>query len=198
MHGTDEPGPKSHVSLSLFQRVATGDKSAVKACVDRFGPLVWSMARRFSPSQSDAEDAVQEIFVDLWRSAGRFDGEKASETAFVAMVARRRLIDRRRSNKRRPETEPLGEAMPLATAFDGQQIERCMEAKIAAKALDKLRPEQREVIVLGACFGLSHDEIASATGMPLGTVKAHARRGLLRVREALDGGKSSGEEQTPT
>jgi RNA polymerase sigma-70 factor (ECF subfamily) len=176
------------VTSSLFQRVAAGDQDAVKACVDRFGPLVLSMARRFSPSASDAEDAVQEIFLDLWRSAGRFDESRASEVAFVAMVARRRLIDRRRRRLRRPDTEPLPET-PLAEAVEDGGVERCVEAKIAQKALDQLRPEQRQVLLLSTLHGLSHEEIADVLGMPLGTVKAHARRGLLRVREMLSGGE---------
>ena len=68
----------------------------MQACMDRFGGLVWSLARRVTRSTAEADDAVQEIFVDLWRSASRFDPSIANETTFVAMIARRRLIDRGR------------------------------------------------------------------------------------------------------
>jgi RNA polymerase sigma-70 factor (ECF subfamily) len=169
---------------SPLQRVGASDPVAIRDCIDRFGGLIWSLARRLSPSPAEAEDAVQEIFLDLWRSAARFDPSVGSETAFVATIARRRLIDRRRARGRRPETEPFGDRS-LAADGQAQQMEMCGEAVLAGKALAQLRPEQRTVLLLSAYQGMSHEEIASATGMPLGTVKAHARRGLLRVREML-------------
>jgi len=173
----------------LMGRVAAGDPTAVRECLARYGALVWSIARRFEAA--DAEDAVQEIFLDLWKSAARFDPQIASEAAFVTMIARRRLIDRRRSRARRPTTDPMSE-LP-ATADRGSQPDVCAEASQAARALDQLRPEQRQVLV-ATCQGLSHGEIAAQTGMPLGTVKAHARRGLMSIRAALLGVQ---QEDTP-
>jgi RNA polymerase sigma-70 factor (ECF subfamily) len=165
-------------------RVATGDRAAIRECIQRYGGLVWSLARRASGGGSDAEDAVQEIFLDLWKSAARFDPQVGSETTFIATIARRRLIDRRRQRQRRPETDPLSERQP-ASASGATAPERGAEAALAARALEQLRPEQRQVLIMTACQGLSHEEVASSTGMPLGTVKAHARRGLMRVREVL-------------
>lgn len=167
----------------LLARVAAGDCAAMRECLAVYGGLVWSIARRFEPV--DAEDAVQEIFVDLWKSAARFDGGIASEAAFIAMIARRRLIDWRRTRGRRPVTEQIGDE-PLHVA-PGTGPDTCAEAAEAARALEKLRPEQRQVLVLATCQGMSHGEIAEETGMPLGTVKAHARRGLMSIRAALLG-----------
>jgi RNA polymerase sigma factor (sigma-70 family) len=166
----------------LLPRVASGDAPAVRECVARYGGLVWSLARRFSASATDAEDAVQEIFLDLWRSAGRYLPEAGGEVTFVATIARRRLIDRRRRLRRSPPTETLSDAMPAEEAL---AAELGAEAALARRALERLRPEQRQVILLTTCHGLSHEEVATYTGMPLGTVKAHVRRGLLLVREAL-------------
>lgn len=167
----------------VLVRVAGGDRGALRECIDRYGGLVWSIARRFEVSE--AEDAVQEIFVDLWKSAARYDAGVASESTFIAMIARRRLIDRKRTRGRRPSTEPISEIS--ATPIDERAMpDEALEAKKAAKALDKLRPEQKQVLVLST-QGLSHGEIAEQTGMPLGTVKAHARRGLLSIRAALLG-----------
>lgn len=167
----------------LLERVAAGDAVATRECLARYGGLVWSIARRFE--YSDAEDAVQEIFLDLWKSAGRFDPTIASETAFVAMIARRRLIDRRRSQRRRLSTEQMPEQPNFADTASSP--ETCAEASQASRALDQLRPEQRQVLVMSTAHGMSHGEIAAQTGMPLGTVKAHARRGLLSIRAALLG-----------
>lgn len=167
----------------LLARVAAGDAEATRECIARYGGLVWSLARRFEPSE--AEDAVQEIFVDLWKSAGRYDPAIASEAAFVTVIARRRLIDRRRSRGRRPTLEA---GVQLPTLVDqGTAPDTLVEANQAARALAALRPEQRQVLLLATCHGLSHGEIASETGLPLGTVKAHARRGLLSIRAALSG-----------
>lgn len=156
----------------------------MRACVDRYGNLVWALARRLSPNASEAEDAVQEIFVDVWRSASRFDPNIASEAAFIATIARRRLIDRRRRRGRQPAT-PNDLAAPEPAIAPSQEL--VGDAAFAARALEQLRPEQRRMVVLATCHGLTHEEIAESTGMPLGTVKAHVRRGLMRVRELLAG-----------
>ena len=74
------------MSPALLPRVAQGDRAALNECIQRYGSLVWSLARRASPSASDAEDAVQEIFVEVWKSASRFDPRIAGESTFVAMI----------------------------------------------------------------------------------------------------------------
>ena len=171
---------------SLLARVGAGDPVAVREVLARYGGLVWSIAKRFEPG--DAEDAVQEIFLDLWKSAGRYDALLGSETTFIATIARRRLIDRRRSRRRRPhDSADVSDVVLEELASDGTSPATSAEASKAATALDKLRPEQRQVLVLSTCHGLSHGEIAAQTGMPLGTVKAHARRGLISIRAALLG-----------
>jgi RNA polymerase sigma-70 factor (ECF subfamily) len=133
----------------------------------------------------DAEDAVQEIFVDIWKNAAKYDPQQASETTFVAMIARRRLIDRIRHAGRRISADSIEDV--LAEPADGSdgKLQTSIEADEAARALDALRPEQRQVLQLSIVQGLSHQEISDATGMPLGTVKTHARRGLLQARELL-------------
>jgi RNA polymerase sigma-70 factor (ECF subfamily) len=153
--------------------------------MDTYGGLVWSLARQLSRTQQDAEDAVQEIFIDLWKSAGRYDETQSAEITFVAMIARRRLIDRLRRLKNAPETDELPEDMADTRRPIEKEMEINSEAAVAAQAMSQLRPEQQEVLRLAIYEGLSHKEIASATGMPLGTVKTHVRRGLLHIREAL-------------
>ncbi|HEU4406955.1 MAG TPA: sigma-70 family RNA polymerase sigma factor [Polyangiaceae bacterium] len=176
---------------SLLARVAAHDAAAARACVERYGALVWSLARRACPDPDEAEDAVQEIFVDVWKSAGRYDPASGSETTFVATIARRRLIDRRRRERRRPR-EPLSEA--LAEPGAAERPELSAEAALASRAVAGLRPEQRRALLLATCEGLSHSEIADELSLPLGTVKAHVRRGLLHVKRALFGEGAEGGE----
>src|SRR5262249_23690735 len=133
----------------------------------------------------DAEDLVQEVFLDLWRNADRYDPEQSSEPAFVAMVTRRRLIDRLRREQRRPQTLAI-EARDFSND-DHAHVENAVEAALAAKALAALKPKERDVLLLAAYHGLSHGQIAEKTGIPLGTVKTYVRRGLMRVKEMLEG-----------
>ncbi len=169
----------------LLHRVAAGEEAAVEACIDGYGNLVWSLARRFTSSQGEAEDAVQEIFIDLWSSAGRYDSSKASEATFIAMVARRRLIDRLRKRKREPDMEEIGESVDLGTVGHGADLEVREEAARAAELIRKLKPEQQRIIQLAVYHGQTHQSIADTLNMPLGTVKTHLRRGLLRIRSAM-------------
>ena len=154
-----------------------------------YGGLVWSLARRMLRNQDDAEDAVQEIFVDIWKNAAKFDPSQASETTFVAMIARRRLIDRIRFTQRRISADSLDDVLAEPAGTSEKELQVQIEGREALKALNELRPEQRQVLQLSIIHGLSHQEIADATGMPLGTVKTHARRGLLQARELLGFGE---------
>ncbi|MEZ6085184.1 MAG: sigma-70 family RNA polymerase sigma factor [Phycisphaerae bacterium] len=173
------------MSDTLLQKVAAGETAAVAACVDAYGGLVWSLARRFLDHPSEAEDAVQEVFIEIWKNAARFDPTVASETTFVAMIARRRLIDRRRRDARRPvnESTPVDE---LSIPSPDTLMKSIFEMKPhAASALGRLKPDQRRVLKLAVCQGWPHQLIADRLGMPLGTVKTHVRRGLIKLREEL-------------
>lgn len=173
------------VSPGILQRIARGDARAVQECIDVYGALVWSLVRRLCPSAAESDDVVQEIFIDLWKSAARYDPGAAPEATFVAVIARRRLIDLRRKLLRRAEPGELSGELAAAEASLEETAQMHDEASRAQRALAELRPEQRRVLQLAVFEGLSHQEIAAATGLPLGTVKTHARRGLLRVRELL-------------
>ena len=182
------------VTQTILQRIAAGDQSAVQDCIKSYGGLVWSLARRMLRNQDDAEDAVQEIFLDVWKNASRFDPAQASETTFVAMIARRRLIDKIRHTQRRISADSIDEVLAEPSVRDDQVMQTNVEAREAAKALDQLRPEQRQVLQLSIVHGLSHQEISDSIGMPLGTVKTHARRGIIQVREILGLGDAGAKE----
>lgn len=170
---------------ALLNAVANGDTSAVDACIRRYSGAVWSLARRFSPNEHDAEDAVQEVFLDVWKSASRFNPAAGSEMTFVMTIARRRLIDRRRRGGRGVTTQSLAEPEILPSAETADVAELAEEAARVHRAFEELRPDQRRVLQLSLVGGHSHQQVAERTGLPLGTVKSHARRGLMRVREML-------------
>jgi len=197
MSGPVVLGAKKNVDSSILGRIASGDQSAVNQCIDRYGGLVWSIVRRMAPSNEEAEDLVQEVFIDVWKSADRYDPNSASEKTFIAMIARRRLIDRIRQIQRRPQENELNEALDFESD-EHQKIEKSLEAQAAAQYLADLKPEQRRVLHLSIYLGMSHGEIATATDMPIGTVKSHVRRGLIAIREKLQANQGSldGREAT--
>lgn len=179
------------MAQTILKRIASGSKSAVQECLNTYGGLVWSLARRMLGNSEEAEDAVQEIFIDIWKNAERFDEAQASETTFVAMIARRRLIDRMRKRNRQPNVDSLEDILTEPSESKDRDMQLGIEAKEAARAMKNLRPEQRRILHLSIVQGLSHQEIADALRMPLGTVKTHARRGLMHVREILGSENSS-------
>lgn len=171
---------------SILQRIATGDPVAVEDCLNRYGGLIWSLAKRWLGNVPDAEDATQEIFVELWQQASKFDPAVAAEATFVAMVARRRLIDRMRKESRQPVTEvivvePMDDSSTEGTsaaewADDVAKIKRC---------LSRLSAQQQEILNLVVHHGASHTVISDRLSMPLGTVKSYARRGLIQLRDCM-------------
>lgn len=173
------------MTQAILQRIANGDPSAVQDCLNKYGGLVWSIARKMLRNSDEAEDVVQEIFVDIWKNAGRFDESKSSETTYIAMIARRRLIDKIRYATRRISADSLDDVLLEPFTRADEDMHLATEAKEAAVAMRNLRPEQQQVLRLSIIQGMSHQEISDATGMPLGTVKTHARRGILQVRQNL-------------
>ena len=112
------------MSETILDKVAAAHPGAMEGCLTRYGPLVWSLARRWSPTFADAEDAAQEIFSDLWRAAERFDPRREpSEATFVAMIARRRLIDRYRKRERQPNTTELEHSLTVPAAVQPDRLE---------------------------------------------------------------------------
>lgn len=189
-----QSGPR--VDAPILPRVAAGDVVATKECISRFGGLVWSIAKRLSIPDARIDDAVQDVFVEIWKNAGRYDPGIASESTFVATIARRRLIDLLRKLGRRVDSTGLSEAIEADAKAGGwrggveassmlERGELSEEALLAARALDQLSPDQQRVLRLSIYRGLSHELISRVLDVPLGTVKTHARRGLIRLREIL-------------
>ena len=165
----------------LLERIASGDPAAVRAVIQEYGDLVWSLARRFTTNDADAEDAVQDIFTMLWRKAGVYDRTQGAEITFVSLLARRVLIDRWRRSGRQIKSISLDANHDAAAPWvhDDESI------RLAAEAFEELEDDQKTAIRLSICFGLTHEMIAEATDTPVGTVKTRIRRGLALVRDRL-------------
>ena len=193
--GHHHMNPRSADDTALLIRVAEGDPGAVREVLSRYSALVWSLASGLSKDPHEVEDVVQDIFVDVWRSAKRYDPKMASEATFIATIARRRVIDRRRRAGRRVDPEPLEEELAPGENDPGlRQVELDDEAAQAREVVAQLTGDRRRVLELSVVSGLTHREIAADTGIPLGTVKSHIRRGLAEVTERLKARRAALEE----
>lgn len=169
----------------ILERVAEGDQAAVGDFISRYGDLVWSLARRYLGNHMEAEDAVQEIFIEIWKNAGRYDRNVASEVAFISTITRRRLIDRLRQFNRRPGMESIDDQIGASQPAVATTLNDDAEVAQVERVLSDMDPTHRQILAMSLYEGYSHSEISEALDMPLGTVKTRVRRGLMHVREQL-------------
>jgi RNA polymerase sigma-70 factor (ECF subfamily) len=165
-------------SHRLLQRLAAGDAGALAEFFDRHAGLVNALALRILRDGADAEDVVQEVFLQAWRQAERFDPRRGTIEAWLCTIARTRALDRlRRKASRR---EDPAEAAPAPTLGP-----RPVETLAVRDALRSLSPDQRHALELAYYEGLTQSEIAARLQVPLGTIKTRIRTGLMRLRAAL-------------
>ena len=173
----------------LLTRMAAGDREAFAVFYDRYAPVVFPLILRIVRERADASDVLQEVFWEVWQSAGRYDSARGSPEAWMVMQARSRAIDRVRSTRRRSRTfvAPLDEAVAAAPAADAARdaAEVAEDRGTIRSALERLPGAQREVIELAYYAGLTQTEIAERLKQPLGTVKTRIRLGLERLREVV-------------
>jgi RNA polymerase sigma factor (sigma-70 family) len=172
---------------TLLQRIARGDPSAVAACIDEYGGTVQSLANRYLKFLGDdLDDAVQEVFVEVWKSAGRYDPALGSEPAFIATIAHRRLTDRQRRLASRKATSL--EQLPIVEGKGDHAADRTElreDLRAAYDAFEKLDRDEQQVLRYSLYYGLTHERIAALIHAPVGTVKTRIRRGMMRLREML-------------
>jgi RNA polymerase sigma-70 factor (ECF subfamily) len=169
-----------------IDRVANGDQAAFAALYDELAPLVFGIVKRVVRDGAHAEEVTQEVFVDLWRLAARFDAGRGNVKTWAATIAHRRAVDRVRSEQSHRNREridavaaPTPTSGPDELAVDGDSRQR------AVSALGQLSAPQREALELAYYGGLTHVEVADRLGIALGTAKTRIRDGLLRLRSVL-------------
>ena len=171
---------------SILFSLAKEEVGAFEKLVDQYGNLIWSIARRYLSNQTEAEDAVQEVFIAIWKSAGRFDPNKASEITFVSMIARRRLIDHVRKIYRHKKLEPIDDCFDDDALQTKSILDQSTDVKIISEAINQFAEEDKELLSLSIYQGYSHTEISKLMNIPLGTVKTKLRRNLIKLREAFN------------
>jgi RNA polymerase sigma factor (sigma-70 family) len=166
---------------ALGTRLSNGDSRAVEDVYEVLGPRVLSYLRRRVP-YDEAEDVMQRVFFEVWRSRDRYDPDRSLE-AWVFAIARKRAID----HLRRPHhvTVPIDLVRDLAGADGREDADNLVWAREVRRGLDRLPAEQREVLELAYFGGRTQVEIASQLGLPLGTVKARMFRGLRRMGHVM-------------
>jgi RNA polymerase sigma factor (sigma-70 family) len=182
---------------ALVALVARADDGALAELYDRFGHVAYGLALRVVRDPALAEDAVQEAFLAVWRSAARFVPERAKASTWILTVVHRRAVDIvRREEPRR--TEPLEAApQPSANLTEDEAWLRLQRARVQ-EALRKLPDQQREALELAYFGGFTQSELADRLGEPLGTIKSRMFTGLARLRELLaDTGREEERWNTP-
>jgi RNA polymerase sigma-70 factor (ECF subfamily) len=166
----------------LLTRVQQGDERAMAVLFDRYSKIVYSVSLRVLRDTASAEDVMQEIFMQIWRSPNSFVATKGSLGGWLAVVARNRSIDTLR--RKRPSEQV--EEMNLASSTNiADEAERSILMERARAAVILLPAEQRKTLEMAFFDGLTHSEIAEMTGDPLGTVKTRIRSGLTTLRKAF-------------
>ncbi|MET8998666.1 sigma-70 family RNA polymerase sigma factor [Amycolatopsis sp. Hca4] len=170
----------------LARRFAGGEPDALRAAFDRHGPAVQRLARASLRDQADVDDIVQATFVSAWNGRHTYDPAKAGLLTWLLGITRRRIVDLLRARGRAQRDSDAVAAATPPEPVTGESPERIVDRLVVADGLTRLPAAQREVLELAFYADLTHTQIAERTGLPLGTVKSHLRRGMQNLRSHLD------------
>ena len=179
----DGPDPDEHLLLE----VARGDQAAYEALFDRVSGQVYGVVRRVVRDPAQSEEVAQEVLVEVWRTAARFDPARGSAGTWILTMAHRRAIDRVRSEQASRDRNHRVGSRQHRREFDevAEQVEVAFEHEQVRRALGTLTDLQREAVELAYYKGHTYREVAELLDTPLGTVKTRMRDGLIRLRDAL-------------
>ena len=170
---------------ALLARVARGDHDAFAEVYDRVAAPVFGTVRSVVRDPSLSEEVTQEVFVEVWRAASRFDACKGSPMAWLATIAHRRAVDRVRSEQRAAERDRRSAAPLIAYDDVAETVEDNLDRERVRRCLGALTELQREAVTLAYYGGYTYREVAGLLGVPAGTVNTRMRDGLIRLRDCL-------------
>jgi RNA polymerase sigma-70 factor (ECF subfamily) len=183
---TAEPAQDLSIE-SLLRDVATGDRAAFAEMYDRISSRVLGLVTRLLRDRAQSEEVTQEVFLEIWQQAAKFDANRGSGMAWVLTMAHRRAIDRIRASQKSHERDLKIGIRDMERDFDhvSEAVEIRVENERVKTAMSRLTPLQREAVILAYYGGYSHSEMADILGIPLGTVKTRLRDGMIRLRDEL-------------
>ena len=171
----------------MLRRISDSDEAALGTLYDRYRAVLFGLLTRILHDQAEAEDVLQEVFVQVWQRGRNFDSSRGKVSTWLIMLTRSRGIDRLRSLKSR-SFATLEQTDKRSINFVSNGTESMIErerGRLVREALSELPEDQRNTLLLAYFDGFSHSEIAERTGTPLGTVKTRMRAGMTKLREAL-------------
>ena len=176
--------------FELLRRIAQRERAAFEDLYSRYANILYASALKFVKEDADAQDVVQDVFIQIWDKAKLYDPAKGKPLTWALTLTRNRAIDRIRAIQRRTRLRDefeqetfIDESAGVREALSG--VDASEKGQILRAAVSQLSPQQKKVIELAYFGGLTQTEIAEKLGEPLGTVKARARRGLLKLKELL-------------
>jgi len=182
------PDAEQELSIeSLLRDVAAGDRTAFAEMYDRISSRVMGLVTRLLRDRAQSEEVTQEVFLEIWQQASKFDAARGSGMAWVLTMAHRRAIDRIRASQKSHERDLKIGIRDMERDFDNvsEAVEIRVENERVKRAMSRLTPLQREAVILAYYGGYSHSEMADILGIPLGTVKTRLRDGMIRLRDEL-------------
>lgn len=179
---TDQVRQSTEDELALAARFRAGDETVLRAVYDRYGGLVHRLGLSCLSSHHEAEDITQATFVAAWRGRETYDPERGTLAGWLLGIARRQVIDRLRAQRREYGVTAAAVRQAEAAYSNEPAPDRVVDRLVVLDELRQLSDEQRRVMELAFFDDLTHVQIAGVTGLPLGTVKSHLRRGLARLR----------------
>ena len=171
---------------SILARIADGENGSFELLIEKYGNLVWSIGKKFLYRQSDLEDAVQEVFIAIWKSADKYDANKAKEITFVSMIARRRFIDHLRKISKHKNLESIDDDNSGHQLYKESLLNESTDLQLLKNAIKSLDIDDQELLNLSVYQGYSHSEISKLLNIPLGTVKTRIRRNLIKLKEIFE------------